>query len=222
MEAALQARYAFRNPALLATALAVPKANSQTEDNQRLEFLGDAVLQILVSEVLYARYPQADEGHLTAMRAQLVSGRALLARAGRLPGFLPALQEANPAPGWPQKAVADAVEAYFGALWCDGGLAAAKALFGVLYREEDFAAVAQSSLAAHNPKGALQTYAQKRFGREPAYRVVAEEGPAHAPLFRCEAALAGLAAQGEGPSRKMAEAAAAETLLRLLESQSHD
>ena len=88
MSGAAQPPYAFRDPALLRRALAVPEPNRRTPDNQRLEFLGDAVLELLVSERLYALHPAADEGRLTAMRAALVSTAALLARGALAPDAL--------------------------------------------------------------------------------------------------------------------------------------
>lgn len=207
--------YAFRDPALLRTALTVPAPNRREPDNQRLEFLGDAVLQLLVSERLYALYPAVDEGVLTDMRLHLVSGKALLARAERL-GLGALLAERNLGHGWPQKALADAVEAVVGAAWLDGGKEGAQALFDALFHEDDFRGLRHCTGDSDNPKGALQQLGQKRFHAEPAYALVATEGPQHAPRFRCSASLGGETAEGTGASRKAAEVEAARNLLERL------
>lgn len=206
-------RHSFRQPELLREALTIPEPNRTEADNQRLEFLGDAVLQLLVSEHLYARHPQVDEGPLTAMRAQLVSGKALRARAERIPGLIEALKRHNSRFAWPEKALADAVEAYFGALWLDGGRAAAQEALALLYDEADFLTVAQTPIAVQNPKGALMEHAQHAKLPLPVYRVIEASGPLHAPNFRCEVAYAGHTGEGIGKTRRAAEAEAARALL---------
>ena len=121
--------YVFKDFALLKTALTVPAPNRQEPDNQRLEFLGDAVLQLLVSDTLYTRYPEADEGVLTDMRIHLVSGQGLLQRIPHLnPAFHDGLNHFNRGKTWKPKAEVDAVEALLGAAWLDGGMEAAKEL----------------------------------------------------------------------------------------------
>lgn len=210
---AFEALHPFGDAALLREALAIPHANRLGADNQRLEFLGDAVLQILASEALYARHPTCDEGHLSAMRAQLVSGKALIARAEALPGFVEALAEANLGHDWPRKALADALEAYFGAVWCDGGQAAARTVFARLFDERVLDSATGATDLTANPKGTLIAYAQARHIPLPRFALVAKSGPGHAPTFRCSATLQGEHAEGEGLSRKAAEAAAAQALL---------
>lgn len=207
--------YDFRDPTLLRTALTVPAPNRREPDNQRLEFLGDAVLQLLASERLYALYPGVDEGVLTNMRLHLVSGKALLARAERL-GLGVLLAERNLGHVWPRKAVADAVEAVIGAAWLDGGMVGARALFDVLFRESDFLGLRHCTSDSNNPKGILQQVGQKRFCGEPVYALVAKAGPQHAPRFHCSASLGGKVAEGRGATRKAAEAEAARRLLGML------
>lgn len=203
--------YTFQNKALLETALTVPAANRRGPDYQRLEFLGDAVLELLVSERLFEAFPEALEGELTERRTQLVSGRSLLRRAARL-GIAELLAEQNRGVTWPEKAQVDVVEALLGAAWMDGGRVAAEAFFAVLFSEEDFGAEALSP-AEENPKGRLQQLGQRTFGCEPVYALVACAGPSHAPEFCCSATLAGHSATGKGPTRKAAEAEAAQHLL---------
>lgn len=209
--------YTFSDPELLRLACTVPHPN-RDGDNQRLEFLGDAVLQILVSERLYAAHPARDEGDLTQLRSALVSGKALLRKADRL-NLEAQLEACNPGEARPPKARVDALEALFGALWLDGGRPAAEQLLDALYSEAEFADTSPlqiGGIPSDNPKGALATLAQKRALPLPRYTLLATEGPAHAPRFRCSVSFNGRTAEGEGPSRKAAEARAAEALLQTL------
>jgi len=204
-----------RDPELLRTALTVPRANAQGPDYQRLEYLGDAVLQLLASDAVYRRFPGAGEGELSEMRCRLVSGKALQGYSERL-AVAERLAAQNPGVPWPPKALADATEALFGAAWLDGGLPAAQALFDALYAEADLLKLGQATHASGNPKGALLEYAQRVHHAEPAYALLEREGPDHAPRFRCAASLAGQTAEGEGPTRRTAEAEAARRLLQRL------
>lgn len=213
--------YSFKDSALLRMALTVPAPNRREPDNQRLEFLGDAVLQLLVSERLYALYPEADEGALTDMRLHLVSGKALLGRAERL-GMGARLAERNLGLSWPAKALVDATEALVGAAWLDGGMEGARVLFDALFVNEDFRGLRHCTGDSDNPKGDLQRLGQRRFREEPVYAVLAVEGPPHAPRFRCSAELGGETAEGLGSSRKAAEADAARRLLECLTAPSAD
>lgn len=206
--------YQFQDNTLLRTALTVPAPNRHEPDYQRLEFLGDAVLQLLVSERLFAAYPEALEGELTERRIHLVSGKSLAQRAPRL-NLEALLREVNPGHTWPAKACIDTVEALLGAAWLDGGRPAAEALFQILFAPEDFQG-ALLSAEDDNPKGALQRFAQHRFKTMPTYALIACEGPNHAPSFRCSATLEGHTAEGTGPTRKAAESDAARTLLSQL------
>ncbi len=221
MSGAAQPPYAFRDPALLRRALAVPEPNRRTPDNQRLEFLGDAVLELLVSERLYALHPAADEGRLTAMRAALVSTAALLARLPRLGAWFEAAFARCDEAAYHNlgKARVDAFEAVVGAAWLDGGRAAAERFLDALYREEDFRSELVCADAEGNPKGALQAFAQRRHLPLPAYRLLGQTGPTHAPSFRVAVRCAGLDAEAGGPSLKKAEAAAARALLARLSEE---
>ncbi len=207
--------YHFRDPELFARALTVRAANRREPDNQRLEFLGDAVLGLLIAERLYQLHPQADEGRLTEMRLRLVSGKALLKHAERL-GVGKLLVEYNLGYTWSQKAVVDATEALIGAAWLEGGASAARQVVEALYTDDELLSVTAVGTAADNPKGALQQFALNHYQCEPSYAVVAQDGPRHAPTFRCSATLAGRTAEGVGTSRKGAEAEAARALLELL------
>jgi ribonuclease-3 len=209
--------YVFKDFALLKTALTVPAPNRQEPDNQRLEFLGDAVLQLLVSDTLYTRYPEADEGVLTDMRIHLVSGQGLLQRIPHLnPAFHDGLNHFNRGKTWKPKAEVDAVEALLGAAWLDGGLPAAEVFFELLFSEADFQSVAHCTGVSDNPKGELQQFAQQHYQTEPVYTLLERSGPDHAPTFRASVTLAGHTAEGTGATRKAAEAIAAKALFAQL------
>ena len=125
--------YEFRDPALLDRALTTPAcrmSNPQAADNQRLEFLGDAVFGLLSADAVFAAYPDEQEGRLTVRRTHLVSG-TVLAEAGERIGlekFLKRNAGAHPLPPH-AKVIADTMEAVMGAVWLDGGLAAAQGVF---------------------------------------------------------------------------------------------
>ncbi len=208
--------YTFQSEELLHMALTVPTANLTSPDNQRLEFLGDAVLGLLVAEKLYTQHPDLDEGGLTEIRNGLVSGAAILARIERF-GLEELLKEHNGGRSrWQTKELIDAVEALFGAAWLDGGRPAAEALFETFYTATD-CEKRETPLAAYkvdNPKGDLLKLAQRNYKAVPVYAVVHQEGPSHAPFYHCSATLDGKTAEGTGTSIKRAEAEAARELLK--------
>jgi ribonuclease-3 len=209
--------YVFKDYALLKTALTVPAPNRQEPDNQRLEYLGDAVLELLMSDALYRRYPEASEGVLTDMRLHLVSSRGLLERVENLgAAFREGLEVFNQHKTWKPKAEVDAIEALLGAAWLDGGLPAAEIFFNLLFKETDFQSVAHCTGVSDNPKGELQQYAQQYLQTEPVYTLLERSGPAHAPTFRCAVTLNGKTAEGSAATRKAAEAVAAKALLAML------
>lgn len=183
-------------------------------DNQRLEFLGDAVLSFCTSEVLYARFPDADEGTLTRTRAQLVNAEALaaFARSVALPDGL-LLGRGAMAAGLRDSTnvVADAVEALIAAAYLDLGLPAARR---VCERIVDFGLARQHKAGARDPKSELQEQAQALGHAPPTYRVVQSGGPAHARWFEVEVLLGGAAVgQGRGRSKRLAEQEAARAAL---------
>jgi ribonuclease-3 len=193
-------------------------ANEQgrTGDNQRLEFLGDAVLSFCTSELLYARFPNADEGTLTRTRAQLVNAEALaaFAKSVALPeGLL--LGRGAVAAGLRDSTnvVADAVEALIAAAYLDVGLAAARRACEYIV---DFGLARQSEAGARDPKSELQEQVQARGNAPPTYRVVQSGGPAHARWFEVEVLSGGAAiGKGRGRSKRLAEQAAAVQALDL-------
>ena len=207
--------YTFANPALLEGALTTPAfrmTEPEARDNQRLEFLGDAVLDLLAADQLYAESPEDKEGPLTVRRSQMVSSPALCAAANRL-GLAPFLKRnvgAEPlAPN--AKALADAVEAIIGAAWLDGGLAAARRIYAALALES----AAETGAWSGNPKGDLQIKAQAMIPpQHPVYTLLDTKGVAHAPVFVVRVTVEGLgSATAEARTRKEAESAAAARLL---------
>jgi ribonuclease-3 len=210
--------YEFRNGALLEEALTTPSCRQSdpgARDNQRLEFLGDAVLGLLAADALYAARPKDTEGSLTVSRAHMVSSAALCAAAARH-DLAPRLKRNKGAEPLPpnSKTFADAVEAIIGAAYIDGGLPAAKAVFDAL----ELADLAGEGEWAGNPKGELQVRAQAMTPpQHPKYSLVKTEGKAHEPVFTVEVSVEGLGnARASARSHKEAESRAAARLLSML------
>lgn len=221
--------YVFRNPALYTEALTNrayrnrdPEAQT---DNQRLEFLGDAVLELVCSHCLYTRFPEAQEGALTVMRTRLTDEAALSTIARRLHiGPLLRLDYGQELQGARESdsILADALEALLGAIYLDGGFEAANTVFLRTFAPDlealkDFDA-SRPIRWQGNPKGHLQQLVATRFHTTPTYTLIAREGPDHAPTFSVEVRLPNdLHATGKGPNKQKAECAAAEALLALLQ-----
>jgi ribonuclease-3 len=219
--AALQHRlgHRFTSPALLQRALT--HRSWGAEHNERLEFLGDAVLNLVVSTLLYQRFAGSDEGDLSRVRAHLVREDSLhrAALALSLPQVM-RLSEGEARGGGAQRAsiLADALEAVVGAAFLDGGYDAAQQVVGRLFGELiDSAEIDRFSKDA---KTELQEWLQARRLPVPAYRIVATRGQAHAQTFEVECGVAalGLAERGEGRSRRSAEQQAAQRLLEGLKA----
>jgi ribonuclease-3 len=188
------------------------------ESNERLEFLGDAVLGAVVAERLYSRFPAHDEGFLTRMRANLVNGQALAGYARSLGLGRIILMSDNAAQGEGRDnptILADAFEAVVGALYLDQGFDAARRfVLRVLDREVDLDEVAGQR---SNHKSLLLEYAQARGWGQPAYVVVSEEGPSHERRFTVEVLVDNIPrGQGSARSKKQAEQVAAEEALQVL------
>ena len=215
--------YVFKNGALLEKALTNPSyradhAAEKVEDNQRLEFLGDAVFGLLTAQLVFERYAEEDEGGLTVRRSHLASGRGLaeLARRIGLGAYL-RLGKGDEAAGGrdKEKSLTDAMEAVFGAAWCDGGLTAVQTIFHTLV---DGQLEVPLDVWSENPKGGLQELAQRHaWPDSPVYESVDVAGPDHAPLYTVKARVAGgYEAVGEGRTKRAAETAAAKALLEQL------
>jgi len=184
----------------------------QRADNQRLEFLGDAVLGLLVGELLMLRSPAAKEGELSLMRSQLVNTEALAAWA-RSVDLGPALRLGRGADVAGERdrdnVLADAVEALVGAVYLDQGLTAAQKLAEAIVAAP-LSRLEKEPVVGRDPKSELQERVQAQGGTSPRYRVVATEGPDHRRAFVVAVEIAGeIAGEGRGRSKKLAEQAAA-------------
>ena len=184
-------------------------------DNQRFEFLGDAVLGLLSAERVFKEFPDEPEGSLTVRRAHMVSSAALCAAADRL-GLAAHLRRNRNAQDLPKnsKTLADAVEALIGAAYLDGGFAAAREVFTAL----GLTANADLPEWAANPKGELQVRTQAmKPPRHPEYTLIKTEGPAHEPRFTVKVSVEGVGeAEAVAHSLKEAESQAASLLLKSL------
>lgn len=222
LEAALQ--YTFNNPSLLVSALThksfANEMPGKVEDNQRLEFLGDAVLGVVAAEVLMERLPDAPEGILTQRRAALVNEGSLaeLARDIHLGSALRLGRGEELSNGRDRSStLCDAVESVFGAVFLDGGFDAARLVIRGLIAEKITELVGGSHLG--DAKGALQEILQAENRSGPNYRLVAEEGPDHAKVFEVEISVDGRQiAVGRGRSKKEAEKDAALQALKEVRS----
>jgi ribonuclease-3 len=216
--------YVFRDVVLAECAITLPSWYVETavgRDNQRLEFLGDAVLGLLAANHLYNSFPDLDEGEMSLLRTRVTSGRAL-AEVAREIGLNALLRigKSEEAVGGRERegALADAIEAVFGAVWLDGGLAAVEGVYNRLLAHRASAANGVLAVRRDNPKGCLQELTQAEDGSVPCYRLVTISGPPHKPLYRVSVTLnSGLRAMAEGASKRAAEAAAAQAVLELLE-----
>jgi len=195
--------------------------SSRREANERLEFLGDAVLGLVVNEYLYRHYPTREEGDLTKMKSLLVCGTRLTEMASRLDlGLHIMMSRSEAATGGRQRSsiLADTMEAVIGAVYLDGGLAAARAVIDRWLLEGAGGVLSRRALG--NYKSRLQELIQARFKVPPRYRVLRAEGPDHARVFTVEAVFEGLVlGTGEGHNKKMAEQQAARRALERLEAE---
>jgi len=212
--------YRFKQASLLNQALT---HKSVSRDNyERLEFLGDSILNFVVSTRLYELYPDAPEGDLSRMRARIVRGKTLSELASGLSlGKFVILGEGEKKSGGFRRAsiLADALEALFGAIYLDGGYSACREVIVALCDPLIRSLPAAEELKDFKTR--LQEWLQSRGHDLPAYKLVREEGADHAKLFHIECHLEslGLAVIATGNSRRKAEQAAAGELLSRLASE---
>lgn len=225
--------YVFRDAGLLVTALthssAVPELRADAEnnsaqgteirDNERLEFLGDAVLDLLASEYLVAKFPEWSEGQLSRSRAYLVNAQALVEAARRLGiGEFLRLGRGEEKTGGRDKAaiVADALEAVVAAIFLDSGLESARELLHRVLFEQALKGTGEH-IADSDRKSALQEFLQGRGSPPAEYRLAREEGPDHQKQFHIEVwSLGECLASGGGSTKKEAEQKAARGALEKL------
>jgi ribonuclease-3 len=207
--------YKFRNPLLLAEALTHPSLGHETQtyhfDNQRLEFLGDAVLQLAITEYLFHHFSGEAEGRLTKLRSRLVSRGTLKEHAAALDlGSHLLLGRGEESSGGRERAstLADAFEALIGAIYLDSDLDTAKK-FILEQARADLEQIAQEPVDI-NPKGHLQELLQSISPRSPVYELISQSGPEHEKTFVVQAVWEGIVlGRGSGRSKKEAETVAA-------------
>ncbi len=211
--------HTFADRSLLKQALTHPSLGYEMQrtqpDNQRLEFLGDAVLQLVLSEILYLQFTQADEGMLTKVRSQLVSTKALavIAKQIRLGGFLLMARGEESSGGRERDStLADALEAVAGAVFLDGGMDAARRMVRCLFLKQIKGL--GTSPVEENPKSQLQEHLQAISPQSPSYQILEESGPDHAKSFYAMVTWCGKElGRGLGRSKKEAEVDAARSAL---------
>ena len=213
------AGHAFRDPALLAQALTHRSAG--TPHNERLEFLGDALVGLIVAEALYARWPRADEGAMTRARAELVreSSLARIARGLELGARITLGPGEMKSGGHRRESIlSDALEAVVAAIYLDAGFDACRKAV-LPWFEADIDGLPAGGFGK-DPKTRLQEWLQGRQRPLPAYELLSETGEEHARTFhvRCVLVEPAIAAEGSGGSRRAAEQAAAAAVLAQLEA----
>jgi len=210
--------YAFKAPSHLRAALThASGANHRLGSNERLEFLGDAILGFVVCDLLYRNYPESQEGELTRIKSHVVSRRtcAKLSRRLGLDEFLFLGKGMGGPAETPSSVLADVFESLVGAIYLDGGTTAARRFITRLVGPEIQDAVADAGIGNH--KSQLQHVAQRQFGATPTYRLLDEKGPDHSKCFK-------VAAQIDdrnyppawGATKKDAEQRAAQNALSIL------
>jgi ribonuclease III len=212
--------YEFKQLAFLREALSHPSLSYENQrnvaSNQRLEFLGDAVLQLTLSEMLFRLFPKAQEGQLTQLRAQLVSTRSLASIARQMdlgPHILMGRSEELNGGRDRENSLADVFEAILAAIYLDSGLESARAFVERVFTPHLSLTLQSSSQA--NPKGKLQELIQDKTEELPIYTVTDSVGPDHAKLFTANVHWQKvLLGQGIARSKKEAEALAAAQALK--------
>lgn len=205
----------FSSTKLLKLALTHPSLGDN--NNQRLEFLGDAVLQLCISDLLYQRHGKLQEGELTRLRAALVCEEALydVAQALELRHHVKSRPPVKDNSRGARGVLADAVEAILAAVYLDGGFEAVRLVTQRLWQDKLSADFEQP-----NPKGLLQELLQAGGHSEPSYQTLAEEGPPHSRQYTVAVSFEGQElARGQGPSKKDAERQAAAEALSLLKGR---
>lgn len=188
-------------------------------DNQRLEFLGDAVLGFLLADFVYHKQDDQPEGVLTVLRSNVASGAALAELAAELElGEYLALGKGEKQSGGEKREsnLADLMEAVLGAVYIDGGLDAVRSVFDKLFKKG--LKNMKTDIWQENPKGFLQHIAQKYYDVAPIYEIISKDGPMHSLVFTAEAVIPGIEfkGQGQGTTKQMAQVNAAIALLKQL------
>jgi ribonuclease III len=216
--------YRFRDPNLLRTALTHPSVSHDVvgaAHNQRLEFLGDAVLQLALTHELYGRFPEFGEGPMTKARAQLVNRKSLAHQGNLLElGKFLLMSRGEEASGGRSRpsGIADAFEALLGAIYLDSSYEVVRIFVVKMFDE----ALLQMKISPNlgNPKGELQEFLQADTSEAPQYTEISTSGPDHDRSFECAVIHQGVElARGTGKNKKDAEAMAATLALEILKAR---
>lgn len=213
-------RYKFNRTELLEKALthrSYARKNEEPEDNERLEFLGDSVISLVVCDYLFSRFPHLREDSLSKLKSSIVSQKNLASWAQRLSlGEYVRLSDSERSSGGAGKdsIIAGCLEAIVGAIFLDGGFPCAQGFVHRLLEETKLDALEPDS------KSILQEITQSRYGTLPVYRIVSETGPAHNKIFEIVVEIEGkICGRGRGSSKKDAQKNAAEDAIRNIEKQ---
>ncbi len=215
----------FHNPTLLEAALT--HRSVRGNNNERLEFLGDSIVNFLIAEALFRRFPHAREGELSRLRAELVKGDTLaeLAQEFTLGEYLRLGAGELKSGGFGRKSIlADAMEAVIAAIYLDAGMDACRERIVGWYQVR-LNAILHDATGHKDPKTRLQEYLQARKLGLPIYTVLSISGEAHQQVFHVVCKVPGLeafTAEGSGPSRRSSEQTAAQKLLSCLEEKPHE
>jgi len=215
--------YSFRKKSLMVTALLHRslrfESGGEMEDNQRLEFLGDAALSLVAGDYLFRNFPELREGEMTMLRSRLTSGKALasIGRNIQLGEWLQLGKGEQKSGGQSRPSnITDAFEAVIGAAYLDGGIRAVTRIFNKLFLSL-MEGVDSADQLEDNPKGRLQEIVQRKWKTNPHYRVIKQSGPAHARTFFVDAEINGtVMGSGRGPCKRDAEQNAARNALAKL------
>jgi len=213
-------QYSFKNKLLLKESLrhsSYVNEHSEKEfcDNERLEFLGDAVVNLVVGHILMKNYPTLDEGDLSRMRANLVNEHhlAIIANSLNLGEYVLLGKGELQTNGREKPSIlSDALEAVIAAVYLDGGYDEAFRVGKAHFLE--YIDVVDSPVTMHNAKSSLQEYSQMEIKQMPSYTVIHESGPDHDKTFRVQLTVGSLYVVGEGKSKKSAEQNAAKKALK--------
>ena len=216
-------QYTFEDSSSLLTALTHPSYRSEQKvkvpDNQRLEFLGDAVIELIVSDKLFGDFPESAEGEMSKMRSSVTNRQPLaeMAKIFELHKYLFIGKGEKRVNGSERDStLCDVFEALIAAIYLDGGFENAKKAFWYAFKLSEFDL--QAAVEKFNPKGALQELTQSHFKSRPIYTLIGQKGPEHEPVYSIEIMVNGqVVAHAEGSNRKKAESNAAEMALKYYE-----
>lgn len=213
--------YSFKKDHRLITALTHSSVKDEDHpSNERMEFLGDAVLGLVVTEYLYKNYPEMDEGEMTAVKSVVVSSDSLLkiAKEIDLKKYIAVGKGITKKRTIPTSLIANAVEALIGAIYIDSGYRASKKF--ILTHVESMVGKVMKKRSKASYKSQLQNYAQKMFAATPHYVLISEEGPDHKKTFELSAVVKKKKyPPGKGKTKKIASQSAARIALRILQEE---